>query len=269
MILRRAVAKLRAGVVPPRPDRFGTSLADRREKNGRYESIFGAMNQIKVAPLARIAPLDQIGWLAREPQAFREWVVEAGRWRVYEAGQAIYSAGDESDGVYGLGSGCLEITLPLIGDEPVFLHLAEIGFWIGDTAELAEVPRVVSLAAASRCRTLFLPSRDIQAILVARPEFWRSFYRLGAINVSATAKYYAEALSLTVRARVCRHLLRLSEAPQVVEATQDDLARLVGVARGTLRRCLMELAELKAIDVSYRKLRVLDPAILVRFRNEQ
>lgn len=219
--------------------------------------------------LAKISPLDQVGWLAREPEEFREWVAEAGRWRIYDAGQLIYSAGDSSDGLYGLGSGTLEIMFPLIGDEPVFLHLAETGFWIGDAAELAEIPRIVTLTAASRCRLLHLPSRTIQAVLAAKPEYWRSFYRLSAINVSLTARQYAEVLSLSVRARVCRHLLRLAEAPQVVEVTQDDLARLVGVTRGTLRRCLTELASLGAIDIRYRKLHVLDPAILARFRNEQ
>jgi CRP-like cAMP-binding protein len=76
---------------------------------------------------------------------------------------------------------------------------------------------------------------------------------------------------MTMLGRCCcaDAFLRLSKAPPVVEVTQDDLAHLVGVTRGTLRRCLAELASLGAIEIQYRKLRVLDPAILARFRNEQ
>jgi len=51
--------------------------------------------------------------------------------------------------------------------------------------------------------------------------------------------------------------------------TQDDLARLLGVARATLRRNLTDLAERGAIELRYRKLRVLDPAVLVEFQDEQ
>lgn len=216
----------------------------------------------------KISPLDQTGWLEHEDEALRNWVSDVGRWRIYDAGQLIYNAGDQSDGLYGLGSGVLEITLPLTGDEPVFLHLAEIGFWIGDVAELAGIPRIVTMSAATRCRLLHLPSRAVQSLLDDRPQYWRAFYRLSAINVTATARHYAEALSLTVRARVCRHLLRLAETSQIVEVTQDNLARLVGVTRGTLRRCVTDLAVLGAVDIQYRKLRVLDPSILKRFRDE-
>ena len=217
---------------------------------------------------SKIAPLDHVGWLAQEAKELREWVAEVGRWRVFETGQLIYSSGDASDGVYGLGSGSLEIVFPLVRDEPVFLHLAEVGFWIGDAAELAGNPRMVSLSAASRSRLLHLSSRSIQKLLAAKPDYWPAFYRLSGINFHTMARQYAEALSLTLRARVCRHLLRLAEAPSLVEVTQDDLAHLVGVARGTLRRCLTELASLGAVEMRYRKLRVLDPETLARFRDE-
>ena len=220
-------------------------------------------------PASRISPLDQLGWLAQEAEELHKWVADVGHWRVFEAGQFVYSSGDFSDGVYGLGSGSLELMFPLVSDEPVFLHLAEVGFWVGDAAELAGNPRMVSLSAASRSRLLHLSSRSIQKLLTAKPEYWPAFYRLSGINFQTMARQHAEALSLTLRARVCRHLLRLAEAPSVVEVTQDDLAHLIGVARGTLRRCLTELAGLGAIEMRYRKLRVLDPEMLARFRDEQ
>jgi len=218
---------------------------------------------------SKIAPLDEVGWLTQEAKELREWVAEVGRWRVFEPGQLIYSYGDFSDGVYGLGSGSLEIMFPLVRDEPVFLHLAEVGFWIGDAAELAGNPRMVSLSAASRSRLLHLSSRSIQKLVAAKPKYWPAFYRLSGINFHTIARQYAEALSLTLRARISRHLLRLAEAPSMVEVTQDDLAHLVGVARGTLRRCLVELASLGAIEIRYRKLRVLDPTVLARLRDDE
>src|SRR5262245_33519629 len=115
----------------------------------------------------KIARLDKAGWLASEGERLGDGLAEAGHWVVYGPGQVIYSASDPSDGLHGLGSGTLSVRFPLIAEEPVFLHLAEPGFWIGDAAELAKIPRVVTLLAASRSRVLHVPSRAIQSLLSA------------------------------------------------------------------------------------------------------
>jgi CRP-like cAMP-binding protein len=219
--------------------------------------------------IANIAPLDQVGWLAGQSKDFRDWAAEVGRWRRYGAGQFVYQAGDVADGLYGLAVGSLEITFPLVAEEPVSIYRAEIGFWIGDAAELAEIARMVSLMAASESKLLHLPSHAIQQLLSSQPEHWRAFYRLGALNSRTAIMLLSEALSLTVRARVSRRLLQLAERSHEASITQDDLAKLVGVTRGTLRRCLDDLAARGAIEMRYRRLRVLDANILAAFRDEQ
>ena len=64
----------------------------------------------------RIAPLDQVGWLAVEPEAFKDWIAEVGRWCSFLTGQVIYHAGDPSHGLYGLASGGLEVAFPLVAE---------------------------------------------------------------------------------------------------------------------------------------------------------
>jgi len=216
-----------------------------------------------------IAPLDRTGWLASQTDDFRRWVASAAVWRTYAPGQFIYQAGDLSNGLYGLAEGGLEITFPLIAQEPVVVYRAEVGVWIGDNAELAELPRMVSLMAATECRILQLPSRAIRALLAEQPEHWRAFYRLSATNVNLLAVLLAEALALTVRARVCRRLLQLSKESSDVEITQDDLARMLGVARATMRRTLADLADVGGIELRYRKVRVRNPAVLIEHQDEQ
>jgi CRP-like cAMP-binding protein len=216
-----------------------------------------------------IAPLDRVGWLAAQPEDFRHWARRVGRWNSYAPGQFVYQAGEVSNGLYGLAAGGIDIAFPFVAPEPIVVYRAEIGYWIGDNAELAEAPRLVSLTAATECRMLHLPSRAIRTLLSDHPEHWRAFYRLGAINVRKLAELLSEALALTVRARVCRRLLTLTQESREAVITQDDLARLLGVARATLRRTLADLAERGAIELRYRKLRVLDPAVLVEFQNEQ
>lgn len=171
--------------------------------------------------------------------------------------------------MYGLASGSLRIEFPLIAEEPVAVHRAEVGFWIGDAAVLADLPRMVSLIAASETRMLHLPSGAIHKLLLARPEHWRDFYRLSAENVATAIRLLSEALALTVRARVCRRLLALSEGSSEARITQDELAAIVGVARPTLRRCLTDLADRGAIEMQYRRLRILKRAVLQGYQDEQ
>ena len=96
----------------------------------------GHRNQSR-AKTRPLDPLDRVGWLSRQPADFRTWAAENGRWRSFAAGETIYIAGDRPDGMYGLGSGALEITFPLQGEELVTIHRAEPGFWIGEAAHMA------------------------------------------------------------------------------------------------------------------------------------
>ena len=79
----------------------------------------------------------------------------------------------------------------------------------------------------------------------------------------------AEVLSLTVRARVCRRLLDISDNNGDASITQDELAKLLGVTRPTLRRCLVDLEQQGGIKTHYRNVHIVDPEILAQFRNEQ
>jgi CRP-like cAMP-binding protein len=218
---------------------------------------------------SKLHPLDEIGWLSQQPLDFREWAANVGRWKTYQPGQFVYHAGDMSDGTYGLASGGLQVTFPLMAEEPVIIYRAETGFWIGDAAELASEPRIVTVMAAVETRLFHLPSSAIKSLLDSRPEHWRCFYRLSIRNVHLAISLLAEALALTVRARVSRRLLSLADVDGDAEITQDELANLLGVTRPTIRRCLAELEKLGAVETRYRKLRIVDRSVLEALKDEQ
>ena len=216
-----------------------------------------------------LAPLDKIGWLADQPEEFRQWVAAVAEWRNYKSGQPIYLAGDPSDGLYGLASGALELTFPLIGEEPIGFYRAEIGFWIGDSAELSDEPRMITLSAASDCRMLHIAHQYIREHLAEQPEHWQCYYRLSHINVKTAVTLLTESLALSVRARVCRRLLKLTEADAEAKLTHEQLAKFLGLTRTTVSEELRRLSAKGAIDTGYGRIRVLDRAILERYKEEQ
>jgi CRP-like cAMP-binding protein len=213
-------------------------------------------------------PLDRVGWLANQPAAFRAWTAEHARWRRFAAGETIYLAGDQPDGMYGLGSGALEVTFPLLGDEPVTIHRAEPGFWIGEAAMMAGATRMVSLSAAVESRVLHIPVGPLRELLDREPGVWRVLYEQSFSNVERTARLLAEALALSPRARLARLLLRLADAEGRVEGNQDEFGRLIGMTRSSVRRALASLIGTGALRTGYRRLEIADPESLRRISNE-
>ena len=226
------------------------------------------MNQFAPSSAAVLGVLAERGWLADQPESLRDWVARNGRWKTYERGQVIYSFGDPAEALYGLGEGAVEVTLPLVGEEEVTLHRAELGFWIGEAAVLARVPRVISLQAATDCRLFRVPGKALRGLLDRQPELWPGFCALSLQNTATALQLLAEALSLSSRARLSRVLLRLSATEPRVEASQFDLARLIGMNRSSLRRALASLEECGAIQPQYGSIVVLDRQMLEAFCNE-
>lgn len=216
-----------------------------------------------------LGPLASIGWLSEQPDDFRAWVSEVGQLRRFHAGQYVYHADDVAQAVYGLRSGALEIEFPLIADEPVSLVRRTEGFWIGDAGLLSGQTRIVSVVAVEDSSCLMLPANVIRTLLDREPKHWQSFYDLSHRNIRTAIELLAESLALTVRARVCRRLLELSENRIEAHTTQDALAKSLGVARPTLRRSLTSLFELGAVESKYRRIRIVDRRILEDFKDEQ
>lgn len=181
-----------------------------------------------------------------------------GRWREFGAREIIYAAGSQPDGLYGLASGTLEISFPLVGEEEVTLHRAEPGFWIGESAILAGQRRLVTLTAATHVKAMFLPQVELRRMIEAEPRHWGAFYEQSASNQALTVMLLAEILSLTPRARVARLLLRLADGEGVVAGSQEDLARILGITRSSIRRTIASLAESGLISTGYGKVCVMD-----------
>ncbi len=204
-----------------------------------------------------LAPLDRLGWLASQPADLRAWIREAGRWRTLEPGQLLYEAGDRDGGLYGLGAGSLDIAFPLVADEPVSIHRAEAGFWIGDLALLADAERLVSVRAGRGARVFTVPGPAVRGHLGDHPAHWPCFYAMTYRNMALALGLLGEALALSPSARVARRLLQLADADGVVLGTQEELAGLIGVTRTTVRRALKRLIAEAAIETGYRSLTIL------------
>lgn len=191
------------------------------------------------------------GWMSEQPAAFQARMAKIGRWMSMRRGQVIYAVGDESDAVYGLGEGLLDVSIPVDPQRDVMIHRATPGFWIGDSALLAGSLRTLTLSAASDGQLFKLPSASVLRDLKEHPEDWICFYSLNHQNVTRALAALAEVISLPPRARFARALLRLSSSAGAVHVTQEELGRMVGMSRATFRRSFAALIKEGIVEVEY------------------
>lgn len=208
--------------------------------------------------------LSNVGWLAGESPDFRDRLLSNARWRSYRAGEEVYLAGDEPNGLFGLEKGRLDVSIPISDDEWVTIHRAQPGFWIGDSALLSGRARGVSIVAHDECLILTVPALPLKRMLEEHPKDYVCFYRLAHANVMQTLHVLAETIALPPRARFARMLLRLSCKDGVVEATQTELGALAGMSRAAFRRAFSELIEHGVVKPEYGAIRILDPEALRR-----
>lgn len=225
---------------------------------GRGPDSVAQLNQFVENPIGRLGVLARTGWLSQQPLDFQAQVSRLGRWRDAKTGEILYLAGDEADWIVGLAEGIFEITFPLLGDEPVVIHRAEPGFWTGETSMVAGRRRIISIAAATEARMFVLPAAGVRRMLEDAPHHWRSLYELSLSSSLTAITLLAEVLSLTPRARVARILLRLAGPDGSVPGSQEDLGRLLGMTRSSVRRALSSLVELGAIEGGYGVLSIRD-----------
>lgn len=220
------------------------------------------MQQFERKYFDSLCQLPVMGWLAEQPTAFQTRMAMAGRWTTVPRGEPLYTIGDAPDAVFGLGEGLLDVSIPITGDEQVTIYRARPGFWIGDSALLAETTRSITVSAATDARVFRIPVGAVRRSLAEHPEDWKCFFRLNHANATLAVRILAEVLTLTPRARFARMLLRLATPDGSVRATQDDLGRMAGMSRAAFRRAFRALIESGAVRTEYGGLRIIDRAAL-------
>ena len=163
----------------------------------------------------------------------------------------------------------IDTLIPIGGDEEVTVYRAGPGFWIGDSALLAETTRSITVSAAVESRVFRVPINAVRRALAEHPEDWICFFRLNHANAILAVSILAEVLSLPPRARFARMLLRQAGPDGSVQATQEDLGRLAGMSRAAFRRALSALIEAGALRTHYGGVQIVDRTALQRAAEER
>lgn len=184
------------------------------------------------------------GWLARMPTAFCDQVLQSCDHIKLRTGEAVYEAGDEAGGIFGVASGRLGLHVPALGNEPTLSFVGGPGFWAGDLAAVAGVARRISLIACCETEVLRLSRASIIRLTRADPEAWLHFAELMAMNFATSLATIGMLRRADPLARLASLLLNLAGRQQPKDTlilSQTELAAMAAVSRTTTNNALAEL----------------------------
>ena len=209
-------------------------------------------------------------WFGGLPPALQELILSRSIVRKFAKGQVISLEDSQAKGLYAVLEGDVHLVREVTGEEAL-LHVAEPGFWFGEFAVLAGQPTIVTAVAHSPVRALMLPKAQFDRIIEEDPRHYQAFAKLAFDRYAALIRVFIGVPGLSPEARLRRRLAEMvrqrqqdrpSAAPVSLAVSQGDLARMVGVSRQTLNAILGKLHEKKLIEVTFRRIRVLDPVRL-------
>lgn len=208
------------------------------------------------------------GWFSQRSERIRARLAGIATLRSFAKGDLVYLMGDPPNGIFGLISGSLNISIPRADGESYTLHRAGTGFWFGDLALFSQGSRLVSIHAAEPTLMVQLPAPELKRLVDDDPRLYADFYALTYENfrtafqiisnlaIPSSEKRVADRLLLEVNAR--------GDSDGWVSASQTELANLTAVSVPTLKRILRRFVESGVIDHRYARVQVRDRDALAR-----
>jgi CRP-like cAMP-binding protein len=163
-------------------------------------------------------------------------------------GRVLFVAGEPGDGCYRIDQGLLKVSaLSASGGERI-LAIVGAGTVVGELSMLDGGARSATVAAVKDAELSFISRVDFQAFADTHPQVYKHLLMLLAQRLRNTNVVVAATSFLTLKGRVARALLDLSEAfgqdvggGRVLvrqKITQSDVAAMAGIARENVSRIL-------------------------------
>lgn len=193
----------------------------------------------------------------------------------YKKGQYIFNEGAYPHGLYCINTGKVKISQ--MGDEgrEAIVRLAKTGNIIGYKALLGGNRYTASAIALEDSSVCFIPKDIFFAILKKDPDLSLSLLSLLSTELHNAETKIVQLAQKPVRERLAEALLFISETYGLeedgstinVQLSRDEIANIVGTATESTIRLLSDLRKEGVIQLSGKKIQVLDKQKLVRIAN--
>jgi CRP/FNR family transcriptional regulator, cyclic AMP receptor protein len=188
--------------------------------------------------------------LSSLPERLSAQLFAGAKWCRLRAGDALFAAGDPGDGCYRLERGLLKVIITSPRGEERILAVLGPGEIAGEFSIIDRQPRSASVMAIKDCELSFISQQHFENCIKQDPDIYRYLINVLALRLRETDEAVAADSFLTVKARLARALLELTEylgedagEGRILirhKISQSDLAAMAGVARENVSRVLSD-----------------------------
>jgi CRP/FNR family cyclic AMP-dependent transcriptional regulator len=213
--------------------------------------------------------------LSRLPERLSARLFAGAKPRHLRAGDALFAAGDSGDGCYRLEQGLLKVIITSPRGQERILAILGPGEIAGELSIIDRQPRSASVIAIKDCELSFISQRNFEKCTKQDPDIYRYLVNVLASRLRETDQAVAADSFLTVKSRLARALLELTEylgedaeAGRVLirhKISQSDLAAMAGIARENVSRILSDWKRRELVTRSSGFYRLNDITTLKRY----
>lgn len=203
--------------------------------------------------------LSDSGWLARQPEPFREDVLRRSNLQKHAAGSVIYHAGDPQGGIYGLVTGTVSFRAAPTVDTPRLIHLGEPGNWTGEAGFLTRQPRRLTLSAITDVWLAHLPLDAMDQMAARDPEAIRHFAQIMIGTLDTLVRVVSDLQKPDASRRIASVLVRMGWADRkTIPLSQAELGGMANASRKQVNAALQKFAAAGWVSNSYRAVTLED-----------
>lgn len=212
--------------------------------------------------------LRQGTWFGGLPPALQDAILRKSILRRFAKGQMFQVEDTPAEGLTVVLEGRVLCLRHVADNDPALMHVGGPGFWFGEVSVLLGDASVVTVVAQTPVEVLVLPRAAFDAIVTEEPRYYPTFARLVFERYRVLMRFLAEARRLSPDDRLRIRLADLAELRRldmtvdgttvVLELSQSELARMVGLSRQKLNARLRALQQEGWVALGQRCIHVLD-----------
>lgn len=199
-----------------------------------------------------------------EPQ--RTSLKSMARQKTYRDGETLHHPGDPADTMGWVESGAIVFGKYL--EDEGFHALVRLGpghhfgeFGALPTKPGLPVPRRLAAVAEGRTVVNEISSERLTEIFATDTEYLRAFHVVTTARLALVLELYDDARRLSARQRIINFLAvidRMRNDGRVMDCTQADISRVLGISKVTVNQTLRALTEKGVISIGYGAVRFED-----------
>lgn len=194
--------------------------------------------------------------------------------RLFRRGDVLYNEGSRISGFYCIHSGIIKVFKTGLDGKEQIIRFAKPGDIIAYRSVLSNEVACTSAKVIEDCQVCFIPAEILISLVKSNSTYALELLKLACHELGEANSFITDIAQKTVRERLAEILLLLvhdfgldEQNYLQISLTREELANIVGTATESVIRLLSEFKSDKLVELTGRKIMVLDKKGLEKISN--